>query len=200
MVPECTTSTTSPAGSAARPALARAIWSTKLSPPGGAIARPAISRTPGRHRQVRRRDRRGADRSMSRNPVRGNCTSLIGSSPRASAVSQVRRAGLQTANAFAGNRALRAANAAASLISAGASGPWMTPRGPSTGACRISHSLVSVPMRNYASRAASSTRIAVSATCSAPPSTSPVWPPICRCASHAIPIAHMQPPARSRAR
>ena len=37
------------------------------------------------------------------------------------------------------------------------------------------------------SRAASSTRIAVSATCSAPPSTSPVWPPICRCASHAMP-------------
>ena len=37
-----------------------------------------------------------------------------------------------------------------------------------------------------ASRAASRTRIAVSATCSAPPSTSPVWPPICRSASHAI--------------
>src|SRR5262249_42530991 len=37
-----------------------------------------------------------------------------------------------------------------------------------------------------ANRAASRTRIAVSATCSAPPSTSPVWPPICRSASHAM--------------
>ena len=70
----------------------------------------------------------------------------------------------------------------------------MTPRGPSTGACRISHRFVSAPMLAKpllgASRAASSTRIAVSPTCSAPPSTSPVWPPICRCASHAMPIAH----------
>jgi nicotinate-nucleotide--dimethylbenzimidazole phosphoribosyltransferase len=34
-VPECTTSATSPAGRPANPTLARAIWSTKLSPPGG---------------------------------------------------------------------------------------------------------------------------------------------------------------------
>ena len=56
----------------------------------------------------------------------------------ARAVSRVRRAGLQTAKALVGSLAFSAAKAATSPRSAGASGAWMTPRGPSTGAWRIS--------------------------------------------------------------
>src|SRR6202043_107630 len=41
------------------------------------------------------------------------------------------------------NCTLSAAKAAASLTSAGASGPWMTPRGPPTGACRINQRCLS---------------------------------------------------------
>src|SRR3954467_13446842 len=42
-------------------------------------------------------------------------------------------------------------------------------------------------VHGYASRAASRIMRAVSATCSAPPRTLPVWPPICRSASYAMP-------------
>ena len=49
--------------------------------------------------------------------------SSTGSSPSVSAVSRVRRAGLHTARACGGSRALSAAKALLSLTSAGASGP-----------------------------------------------------------------------------
>src|SRR5260370_30383139 len=68
----------------------------------------------------------------------------MGSRMSASAVWRVRRAGLQKQGAPAGNRAFSAAKAAASVTSAGASGPWITPRKLSTGACRISHRFVAV--------------------------------------------------------
>ena len=113
MVPECTTSTTSPAGNA-KPAVRAGDLVDKAFAAGRAVARRRFPESAIDFAKL-------GDEIVVPPPgprakiLLAEGSSSTASSPSASAVSRVRRAGLQTARACAGNRAFSAAKAAASL-------------------------------------------------------------------------------------